>query len=174
MNLYGQQLRDKIDALVQMDRYYDLDIEMRTRIKEGKQLCVWYPQMDIAKITCFPFITYVYTKGHITATCMKAGKCMFQYGRGSDKPFEVYTLGLIDNDAALIRAVNAKKHMDSGLQLTVRNNNIYYKIIRLDTKTVKTVLSTKLDVLDAVRDAVSVTGQEWWNQIMRKRADRPL
>lgn len=169
MNLYGQKLQSEIDALVQMDRYYDLDIEIRTGIKEGKQLCVWYPQMDIAKITFRPFITYVYTKGYITATCTRAGKCLFQYGRGSDKPFEIYTLGLLDNDAALIRAVNAKKHMDGKeLQLTIRNNNIYYKIIRLDTKKVKTVLSTKLDVLDAVRDAVSVTGQEWWNQRKQK------
>ncbi len=169
MNLYGQQLKDKIDALTQMDRYYDISIEILTEIKGGKQLCIWYPQMDIAKITCMPFIVYVYTRGYITATCMKAGQCIFRSDRTTNMPFETYAIGLMDNDAALIRAVsNANKHINRhDLELTMRNNNIYYKIIRLDTKKVKTIPSKKLDVLDAVRDAVSVVGQEWWSQIAR-------
>lgn len=159
MNRLKSEIDKEINKIQEIEQHSDTTVEFETTILPEKQLCCWY-RGNIAVVRSLPYVAFITATDDLSALCHdSAGNVLFKCYLHGKNDFRIKAEPFIRSDVDLLQSLKNEKENKNDIQLRLKTNRIELTILNVLNKKKKIIQSGKIDVLDAVNEAVAVLNQ---------------
>lgn len=156
MNRKKSEIDKDINRIREIEQHSDTTVEFETVILPKKQLCCWY-RGNIAVVKSMPYVVFVTATDDLGALCHdSANHVLFRCSLYGKNNFRAEAEPFIRSDVDLLQAVKNEKEKKNDIRLKLKTNRIELTVLNTANKKKKIIRSGKIDVLDAVGEAVAV------------------